>query len=862
MDNRQQILKSFINEWPIRRIKEISLEDYALGNNNFKDTFSYWVETETRILGDIGGIGGGGSFKHGIYYMTNKKKFSGNKRINDEDFAWLKKYGNNTEEAFLKIKSLLIEVVEAAQNSDWAKIDEVDFYSPVKWKWAFLYSNKQLFPVYKKEALNIVADKLDYKGNDYSYPILFDYLLKQKTEEQDCFQFGDKVWNIYAENKPCNYYILGSKYGEHADIDVFPEMYNRQVISTGFASTFDLEELVGRSQKEIINFLKEKGEDSKSYSCLKYFLNIKPGDKVAIKADGSPKGSKGFLSIVGIAEVVESEEYYGYEPDALGHTLTIKWQSAPVYKEFEIGGYGRTIHKLSDKNLIKEIFTSNYVVIPNKVKENNTNDMQSNPLNKILYGPPGTGKTYNTINKAISIINPEFDVNQNRKIVKEEYVRLVKLGQIVFTTFHQSMSYEDFIEGIKPVTIEGVVNYEIIDGIFKQICTKALFANMVKGNEKSLSSYNDFDSLFEQYIANIESRLNDINEGDKLLLPLRSKGYHTEIKSFEDDYVLTRGTRANSDVKVYKDKIRLLYNKFDSVNDIKDVSVDVRSVGQGLGWSSNYYGVFQDFKKFEAEFSNNNVLKKTIDIDYTDYKKIKSFVITNNYPEKYESADNFVIIIDEINRGNISQIFGELITLIEDDKRLGRGEFIEANLPYSKESYGVPPNVYIIGTMNTADRSVEALDTALRRRFSFEEIPPDYKLISEIGGLSETKGLIDDIDVGEVLKTINERIELLIDKDHKIGHSYFLYLSDLSSLQKAFKDKVIPLLEEYFFGDFGKISLVLGNSFISKVDKARVSFANGNEYDPSIANDFLEKSIYKINPMGQWDFQSIYKNVE
>lgn len=184
------------------------------------------------------------------------------------------------------------------------------------------------------------------------------------------------------------------------------------------------------------------------------------------------------------------------------------------------------------------------------------------------------------------------------------------------------------------------------------------------------------------------------------------------------------------------------------------------------------------------------------------------------------------LIIDEINRGNIAQIFGELITLIEEDKRLGRAEMIKLDLPYSKSKFCVPPNLFILGTMNTADRSVEALDTALRRRFSFEEkIPNPKRLKQSIGGIL----------LSELLERINSRIELLLDKDHKIGHSYFINVKDERELKNVFKNKILPLLQEYFYGDFGKIGLVLGNGFVNdSVKSSKVSFAsfkypNGHE---------------------------------
>jgi len=214
-----------------------------------------------------------------------------------------------------------------------------------------------------------------------------------------------------------------------------------------------------------------------------------------------------------------------------------------------------------------------------------------------------------------------------------------------------------------------------------------------------------------------------------------------------------------------------------------------------------------------------------------------------------EPQKPYVLIIDEINRGNVSQIFGELITLIEEDKRLGNDEALMATLPYSKESFGVPPNLYIIGTMNTADRSVEALDAALRRRFSFEEMPPKPHLISTKGKLKGEYEKIGNINLEKVLKTINDRIEKLLDKDHLIGHSYFMSVSTIKELQNAFQNKIIPLLQEYFFGDYGKIGLVLGEGFFETPEKATNNiFTKFFDYS---AEDYSDRPIYRLKNMNK-----------
>jgi 5-methylcytosine-specific restriction protein B len=190
--------------------------------------------------------------------------------------------------------------------------------------------------------------------------------------------------------------------------------------------------------------------------------------------------------------------------------------------------------------------------------------------------------------------------------------------------------------------------------------------------------------------------------------------------------------------------------------------------------------------------------------------------------------DNFVLVIDEINRGNISRIFGELITLIEPSKRAGAKEALSVVLPYSKQSFSVPSNVYLIGTMNTADRSLSGLDIALRRRFTFKEMPSQPDLLDGY--------LVDgEIDVSQLLRVMNQRIEVLLDRDHCLGHAYFMPLRDDPSLQllaAIFRNQILPLLQEYFFEDWERIGWVLND---------QQAAANG--YEPFVQRPQMDKGL-------------------
>ena len=413
------------------------------------------------------------------------------------------------------------------------------------------------------------------------------------------------------------------------------------------------------------------------------------------------------------------------------------------------------------------------------------------PKNQILYGPPGTGKTYNTVIKAMEIINDKkydsVDYEQYKDL-KKQFDNLKQQGQIEFVTFHQSYSYEEFVEGIKPYIPEwGNVeeNNRFIgqDGIFKRIAKDALYSSL------TLNNNNNNDSEFFYRI--IEKFKEEYPIGSILQT---QENNNFEIVSYTETSIRIQPvTEKRSKLSISYQPLEEMYllNKKNKISTRKELEIAMNDRYKGL---SSYYlpilKIIEDFKLDDKNIKQGKEFKE---------KLIKEFY-QNKMVLKKNNELRYVLVIDEINRGDVSKIFGELITLIEEDKRIGENHQMTVTLPYSRETFGVPYNLYIIGTMNTADRSIALLDTALRRRFDFEEMMPTPELLSEN---------VEGVDLAQLLTQINDRIKKDYDKDHQIGHSYLMYVKNKEQLERAYKNRILPLLNEYFYNDIDTVAKIL-----------------------------------------------------
>lgn len=502
------------------------------------------------------------------------------------------------------------------------------------------------------------------------------------------------------------------------------------------------------------------------------------------------------------------------------------------------------------------------------LSQKEVNDSVSFAKNTILYGPPGTGKTYQTVNYAVAIIEGkslEEAQAENHEEVLKRYRQYRQDGRIEFTTFHQSFGYEDFIEGIRPVFAEDKeenpndISYEIADGIFKKFCASAL-PPVVDPNQNPYG-FSENPTIWKVSLA---------STGDNPVRDYCMK--HGCIRIGWDEY----GECITDDMDYYVGGKTVL-NAFLSRMQPGDIILSCYTAH-----SIDAIGIVTGEPEWHPEFDHYKRLRTVKwlvqgkNIGIAEFRLEKSLTLSTVYrlnttvatvidvlnkngfagtaPAKGTKGP-YVFIIDEINRGNMSKIFGELITLIEPSKRLGQSEELQAKLPYSHEVFGIPDNVYLLGTMNTADRSIAMLDTALRRRFSFVEMMPDSGILNGIE--------VEGISVSGLLTTLNRRIEMLFDREHTLGHAFFTPLCQSPSIQtlgEIFRDKVVPLLQEYFYDDYEKICLVLGDKKrpehqrFFKVETADLQSLFGTDLE------FEANPIYRINPAAFFDAE-VYRNL-
>lgn len=911
ISDREKLWDMFLQRWPLEKLASLRLEEYASAKDS--DCFTYWMEAQTTPLGSIWG---GSAFKFGIFARGNTKDSQdGDGRSYSDKYAWYSKYGDNAEEAFQSVIHEVSRVARAARAGNLREVDEANLGTAFKWKIAFLYQNRDqpcVLPIYKESWLRLAA-----KSNEKRVSELQKILLGDRGS-RNILEYGDEIWSkiqseVATELTPEQAKSILDSSPHFSPIKTPTKKIAGYQTADGHQLALELTNnttTIYASPGDWLNSIEDEFD-----SVVHYDSGKKRHSNFSANAPNLAIGNEIVKLVVPTKSSMETlcETYAG---EGASHSLTTESQP-----------------RVS--------------IMP--------------PLNQILYGPPGTGKTYHTVNRALKILDPEYLMVQgaDRTALKSRFDELCAEGRIAQVTFHQSFSYEDFVEGLRATSEDGQISYEIEDGIFKRMCLldqaeveiastdevevlgktiwkmslgntlrddAIIYDHCIENNEirlgygglidfSSASSRKAVMEKFEQEgvelkdqdyrVAAVNTFRNQMHIGDLVVvsdgnIKFRAIGEITgEYQCAPDDslghYAQTRAVKWHrvwdrslpfetllkkkfSQMTLYQlkpkviklDKLKELFsggsggakgNTLHSGMEIADGAYQIVSVTDDI--------VRVRSKKTESTIPlDMDMVRELVqrvqnkEITLSDIKEKRVFektssslekFIVNGYPgllarlvehligsvgESKTAGSSAhieppkVLIIDEINRGNIASIFGELITLIESSKRAGNEEALEVLLPYSKDRFSVPKNLYIIGTMNTADRSIALLDTALRRRFEFEAMMPDPSLLDDI--------VVDGVQIGLLLSALNKRIELLYDRDHLLGHSFFMGLSNESSianLRAVFERHILPTLEEYFFEDWSRIRQVLGDDLKQNKPQLLVSKYSLSEIESLLGQD-------------------------
>jgi len=901
----------FLARWPLESLRTMSLDDYTQAGN--KDCFTYWLESRTE---DLGSIWGGSAFKFGVYSRRDQsaKSSSTNSALAfSPTHGWLSKYGATAEQAFERVRGIVAEVARAAREGRLDAVEAADLGHATKWKIAFLYQDRahpQVLPIFNRAML----DALPGVQPKDSTAQVQRQLIQQMPAEQSVLSYGQALWTqaeqVVAAAVSSDEVLAYLQ--AHPGLTPIKEPTQKHA---GFRLRDGRELCLMRARKTPVLYV-QPGPWSDGLPKVPGTYSLKgPSDsnRDGLDANAPSLATPNVAASFAIARremLLELLEAYTGE-------------AAPALSETPPGSNakGKTVETAKAPQ-----------------------EFPRPPLNQILYGPPGTGKTYSTIEAALAILDPHYLAQQrsNRPTLRARFDSLVQERRVRFVTFHQSFSYEDFVEGLRATTNEdtGQIRYEVVDGVFKSLCEAAAakvtlaqgsttaslpidvrgrriwkmslgntlgsdaavydeciekgYALLGYGGTVDFTGCQSRADVLERCIAgglqidnpqtdytltSVAAFVTRMKPGDLLVISdgnfkFRAIGEVSGEYKFKphsdypDGYAQMRQVKW---LRVYKPSLphgELMNSQFSQMTlyELRVPSIDLDKLQRLLAdpQPSSDPGVLRLGQVGNSDYQITQITSDLVELTKPNGNKLhfaqsllrtladgvrSELLSVEDIREKQAIArlpnqglepyvvngyanvlaplveqmlgeatapthgtaaatpsDARVLIIDEINRGNISRIFGELITLIEPSKRAGADEALEVVLPYSKTPFSVPSNVYLIGTMNTADRSLTGMDVALRRRFEFREMPP---LPAELKGIN-----VEGIEVDRLLDTMNQRIEALLDRDHRLGHAYFMPLREqrtLTRLEQIFRNQVLPLLQEYFFDDWQRIQWVLND---------------------------------------------------
>jgi 5-methylcytosine-specific restriction protein B len=894
---------AFLAKWSESRLRELTLDEYYGAEGD--DSFYSWLRDHTNELGQFKE----GPLSAGVRPRgENASSEPGTQTKIDQHHIWYSLLGNTANEAFIALKQELLVAVDAVRSGDLHGMAGLqNAPGALVWKVAFLYQDQRrplVLPFYTLKQLKHVAP--DFAGNNI------------QLQQQLMSQRGTEPLLSYAER-------------------LFAQATEVQTMLAHFASAPGLAKSLLNAEQRGLFCRMAKAVHGQGWD----WWTVTPTSADSIHCGRKPAEENSTSAV--LAELDPRKD--GLQIRLSTHLNADNvWQplTASLVEQVEAPDFAsvfRTQQQVDRAGLWPKDYLESTANPVAALQPSEDGTQMNNPpaLNQILYGPPGTGKTYETIDAALAILAPDALVLE-RAERKARFDELVVNGQIRVTTFHQSFSYEDFVEGLRADNGEdGQLRYEVVDGVFKSLCEAAAakvtqqaqapiditgrriwkmslgntlgddayiydecissgYALLGYGDQVDFTGCKDRQAIHQRFveagytlapdaynITAVATFLLKVKPGDLVVV---TDGNHKfrAIGEFTGDYQSLK--RADADegygqcrtvnwLRVYSPSLpyELLMSKIFSqatIYQLRDGSIDLAKLSGLLGAPVPVSGQSQQAVAFKpgdrfgagyevvsasaelvelrkpnekslplgmsllntladyvrgqrislADIRDKRVFERVPDTKLdpflvNGYNSILSALVEHvlQAPVQREAlapsavtSNARVLIIDEINRGNISRIFGELITLIEPSKRAGADEALSVVLPYSKKPFSVPSNLYLIGTMNTADRSLAGLDIALRRRFTFREMPPRPELLDNLN--------VGGVNIGQLLRIMNQRIEVLLDRDHCLGHAYFMPLltdNRLELLESIFRNQVLPLLQEYFFEDWQHIQWVLND---------------------------------------------------
>jgi 5-methylcytosine-specific restriction protein B len=792
---------AFLQRWPLEELASMTLSQYSQAGD--QDCFVYWLEAKTENLGSIWG---GSAFKFGVYSRRDKsEKPNAIDRQYNSDYAWYAKYGDSPEQSFERVRECIIQIAKAARAGQLELVENADMGQVVKWKLAFLYqdrANPSVLPIYSLQNLQSVAGEgVPKRASD-----LYRSLLSQH-ENEPLFTYADQLWALSCKRLEESGAVQAVLKRFEVDPRFEKSLRNPEDRLLFYRLAVAVHErgldwwVTKMINNGSIRFGRNNSLEGSTTATLMLLNPLQSGMQIRFTKRVVIDDIWRPLNDADIAMIEDPQ----FAADFL--------QENPIDREAR----WPDVYRVEDSDLLEDEWA------PDVVKTN-VQPKIAPPLNQILYGPPGTGKTHATIDEALRILDPEFlEKHENdRTALKARFDNLAAAEDVRFVTFHQSFSYEDFVEGLRAVTNdEKQLEYLVEPGVFKRLCDDARTHGVqpdtgIRSNPRiwKISINGSGSSPTKSYcLDHGEARIGWGHTGD-LRQPFTPNNYYQSIGSGN------QGTLQYFSEEIVPGDILLCLHSAETIAAVGVVTGDYRyddAVPKEVLSDYNHVRpvnwLYRDLKLPILPLNDGKqfTLKTVYSMDRFTWGDLLGHIEKSGAKPAVpvvgaSKRKPHVLIIDEINRGNISRIFGELITLIEPSKRAGAIEELSVTLPYSKKPFSVPSNVYLIGTMNTADRSLAGLDIALRRRFTFKEMPPRPELLDGIH--------IHGVNIGKLLRTMNERIDVLLDRDHCLGHAYFMPLKDngtLDNLAFIFRQQILPLLQEYFFEDWERIRMVLND---------------------------------------------------